>query len=271
MAGIPDPFTAQGGGVQLTNGDWVPKDHPLAKTMGAQTQPVAAPQTAPMTTTGPQTTTQAVQAPATIGAQPAQGAQTSVASSFQQALVNRLNPGAVSAQSPEIAPAIAANRGAEQRGLEAQRATLAEQAAGQGLDRNAFATQLLGAQQQSAGRQGQFAGAATMQLAQQRAQDLTSALSMAGTALSDADRQRLQTELAQLQAQISRESLAGQMQLGQGDLSLRQNLGEGQLNLGLLSALLNNQQFGQNLGANLGMFNANLNQQALLNSLNDLG
>jgi hypothetical protein len=47
-------------------------------------------------------------------------------------------------------------------------------------------------------------------------------------------------------------------------------LGSGQLNLGLLSALLNDQQFGQNLGAQLGMFGANLNQSALLSLIGGL-
>ena len=40
--------------------------------------------------------------------------------------------------------------------------------------------------------------------------------------------------------------------------------------LGLLNALLGNQQFGQDLGARLGMFNAGLNQQTLSGLLGGL-
>jgi hypothetical protein len=263
MVNIPDPFTAQGGGVKLADGSWVPKDHPLAQSAGAQPSSPS-PIASPTANQGVQTAQQAVQAPATVGAQPAQGSQTSVASAYQQALLNRLAPGPVSAQSPEISGAIAANRGAEQRGMEQTRATLAERAASQGLDQNAFNSQLAGAQQQSAGRQSQFEGNATLQLAQQRANDLSAALALGGSMLSDVDKANLQRELADLQAQISREGLSNQLNLGSGDLALRQSLGEGQLNLGLLNALLGNQQFGQNLSAQLGMFNASLNGSTLL-------
>lgn len=260
-----DPFQASGGGVQV-NGGWVPRDHPLAqqavKPPAAPSNPGAAPGqgiAAPAN--------QAIQAPATVGATPAQGSQSSVAGAFQQALVNRLAPTPVSAQSPEIAPAIAAQRGSEQRSLEQGRAQLAEQAAAQGLDPNAFGSQLRGLQAESAQRSGQFAGQATLGLAQQRAQELTSALALGGQMMSEQDRMAISRELAELQAQLQREGVAAQTGLGRSDLALRDKLGSGQLNLGLLGTLLNNEQFGQNLGATLGMFGANQNQQAMLRLL----
>lgn len=262
MAQDTDPFAAMGGGVQLPGGGWVPKTHALAQTAGATT-PTVAP-------TAPTSASSALQGTATAGATIAPGTPTTAAQAFQQALVNRLTAGPVSAQSPEISGVIAANRGAEQRGFERNRALAAERAAATGLDPNAISSQLMGLASERAGRESQFAGNATMQLAQQRAQELTSALALGGSMLSEQDRLALQQELANLQAQISREGMALQGQLGTGDLSLRRELGSGQLNLGLLNALLGNQQFGQNLGAQLGMFNANLNQSALANLLGGL-
>ena len=248
-----DPFASSGGGVKLASGGWVPSNHPLA-----QSSPVASPSASPSPTGGVQTAQQAVQAPATVGQTPAQGSQTSVANAFQQAMVNRLAPGPVSAQSPEIAPAITANKNVEQRGMEKTRATLAERAASQGLDQNAFNSQLLGAQGESTGRQASFAGQQVSSLASQRAQELTAALALGGNMLSDIDKSNLQRELAQLQAQVQREGTSAQVGLGQGDLALRQMLGTGQLNLGLLNALLGNQQFGigQNNSVMMGLLQA---------------
>ena len=57
---------------------------------------------------------------------------TTIAQSFQQALINRLNPQAASLDNPSIQPALQANRLAEQRGLELQQNALAEQAARSG-------------------------------------------------------------------------------------------------------------------------------------------
>lgn len=95
----------------------------------------------------------------------------------------------------------------------------------------------------------------------------------------DALRQQLEIFKAQMgeqgrefdvDAELKKLGINQQGALGQGDLDLRRFLGEGNLNLGLLSALLQNQQFGQGLGAQLGMFNTSQNNnllQALLAAL----
>jgi hypothetical protein len=257
-----DPFAAMGGGVQV-NGGWVPKSHPLAAQAPQQAAPPSGPGAAPGTSV-PAPANQALQTPTTVGQTPQQGQQTSVAGAFQQALVNQLAPGAISAQSPEIAPAIAANRASEQRGLERGRAQLAEQAAQQGIDPNGFGSQLRGLQAESALRSGQFEGGAVQQLGRDRMNQLQSALSLSGSLLGDQDRMALQREMAQLQAQLQREGLGVQSSLGSGDLALRRDLGTGQLNLGLLGTLLSNQQFGQGLSSSNALGQAQLNQQAIL-------
>lgn len=254
--------------------EWVPQDHPLYGTSGYVGHTAAPPPAPPAGDPGaapgtdvPAPANQALQAPVTAGAEVQQGQPTTVAGAFQQALVNQLAPAPVNAQAPEIAPAITANRGAEQRAMERGRAQLAEQAASQGLDQNAFGSQLRGLNAESAQRQGQFEGQAVQQLGRDRMQQIQSALALSGSLMGDQDRMALQRELAQLQAQLTREGLSAQTGLGQADISTRRDLGFGQLNLGLLNALLGNQQFGQGLASSNALATQQLNQQALGNAL----
>lgn len=222
----------------------------------------------PITTAG-----QVANTTTTLGAQPQAGAPTTVASVFQQALVNKLgqNPGDVSAQSPEIKGAVDANKLALQRGAERDRAQLAVSSANDGTSASGgMNSQLQGINAHRAEAEGQYAGNAVAQLAQQRSNQIMQALAMGGQLLSEEERTGLQRELAQLDAQLRREGLNVQSTLGQGDLDLRSRLGEGGLNLNLLQTLLANQQSGNQLSANLGMFNASQGQQALLSLLGGL-
>lgn len=224
-------------------------------------------------TQGPQPVTtqqQAYQQQATVGAQPAQGSQQTVPGAFQQALLNRLAPAPVTADHASIQPALAANKLGEQRGFERNRAMLAERAGAQGLDQNAFNSQLTGLAEGRAGREAAFAGQQVADLQGRQDRDAMSALALAGGGLQGMAGLDQQRQLAELSAQLTREGQAQQGALGGRELDLRGELGRGQLNLGLLGALLSNQQFGQQLGANMGMFGANLNQQALLSLLNGL-
>jgi hypothetical protein len=214
------------------------------------------------------TAAQATGTTATVGQTAPQGAPTTIAQSFQQALVNRLNPQPINAQNSQIAPAIEANKLAEQRGMERNRNLLAERSAANGTSNSGgFESQLLGLGQDRAAREGQFAGNAVADLGRQQQQDITSALAMGGNLLGDQQRMDLQKQLADLDAQLRREGLGAQTSLGNRDIDLRSRLGEGQLNLGLLSALLNNDQFGRSLDQNALQFGAGLDQQGLLGIL----
>jgi hypothetical protein len=205
---------------------------------------------------------------ANIGQTTAQGTPTTVAQSFQQALVNKLNQGPISASSPEVAPAIQANQLSEQRGFDRNRALLAERAAAQGQDLSGgFESQLLGLAQDRAGREGQFAGNAVMQGNQERGINDRAAMASAAGLLGGNAGLSQQQMLAELDAAIRREGLNAQTQLGQGDLALRGRLGEGQLNLGLLAQLLGNDQFGRSLSQNGAQFGASLDQNGLLSIL----
>jgi hypothetical protein len=116
-------------------------------------------------------------------------------------------------------------------------------------------------------REGAYAGNLIQQQNDLQNQNQTSALGMAGSLLSGQQNLGQQASLANLDAEIRREALQQQGSLGQGDLSLRSQLGNGQLNLGLLSALMQNSQFGQSLGQNASQFGASLDQSGLLGLL----
>lgn len=211
-----------------------------------------------------------------------QGTPTTIAGSFQQALINKLNPGPVSVNDPSVQPAIRANQLAEQRGLEAQRAQLAEQAAHDGTDSSgAFRTNLAGLTADSAARQGQFAGDAVQHQSDLNNQALLAALGLGGGFLQqNATRDQQGSQFAQSLAEQKRQAdqdaelrklgITTQGSLGQGDLALRGRLGEGQLNLGLLGALLQNNQFGRQLDQQGAQFGQSLDLQGLLGLLGNL-
>jgi len=261
----PGWVVGPGGGNMVQNtatGQVVDRNHPIY-TAAAGGAGATAPAQAPAGTAG-----STLSAPAVAGATVAPGTPTTAAGAFQQALVNRLTAPPPDASSPAIAPAIAANKLAGQRGMERARAQLAERAAANGTSSSGgFDTALQGLNQDRATQEGQFAGQAIQGQAAQQAQELTSALALYGGMMTEQDRLAMQEKLANLSAQVQRESIANQASLGGQDIALRGELGRGNLNLGLLSALMGNQVANSSLGLQAGLGAANLNQQAVLQSL----
>ena len=205
---------------------------------------------------------------AAVGGTNAPGTNTTIAQSFQQALVNKLNPQPLSPSAPEVAPAIQANQLSEQRSFDRNRNMLAERNAANGTaNSGGFETDLLGLAQDRAAREGQFAGNAVMQANQERGVNDRAALASAAGVLSGNAGLGQQQSLAELDAALRREGLAQQGQLGNADLALRSRLGEGQLNLGLLSQLLGSDYQDRALNQNAYQFGANLDQQGLLGLL----
>lgn len=194
----------------------------------------------------------------------------SLPDTFQQALIARLTPQTASASDPVIRGSIDANNLAQQRSFERARALAAEdQARGgaQGAGSGDFNTQLLGLNADRGAQEAQFAGNAVQQLQQMYNQNATSALGTAGGYLTAQQQQALQRELANQSADIQRQSIAQQGSLGQGDLSLRRDLGNQSANLSLLGLLMNNDQFGRQLGQNASQFGQSLDQSGLLSLL----
>jgi hypothetical protein len=233
------------------------------------TAPPVAPPTAPAVPGQPTTQQQVLNGQTTVGGQTAQGSPTTVAGAFQQALVNRLAPQDITSNNPAIKGSIDANRAAESRGLQRTQGLLAERAAATG-QAGAQETGLRQAAGESAGRQGAFEGNALYGLHQQQQNDLTSALGMGGQLLSDQQKQDLQRYGIDLDAALRREGLGAQTSLGNRELDIRDSLGRGNLGLGYAGLAQGGQQFGQQLGANLGIEQARLNQSALLALLGGL-
>jgi len=209
----------------------------------------------------PQTQQQAVTGAVTVGSTPQAGQQTNVAGAFQNAMVQKLTGGGapINAQNPAIAPAIQANQLAGQRSQERARNLAAERASAGGYNNSgAFDSQLFGLEQARGEQEAGFEGAMVRDLAKQQSQEILAALGLSGGALGQVAGQDLQRYGIDTDAALRREGLGAQTALGGRELDIRDRLGSGQLNLGLLSALLNNEQFGQRLGADLGMFGANL-------------
>jgi len=227
---------------------------------GAYQAPNASPSpTGPAQPQGPQNLNQALTGQSTVGQQPQAGQQTNVAAAYQSALVNKLTGGGapIDAQNPAIKGSIDANRLAEQRGMERNRALLAERAAAGGYnDSGAFDSQLLGLGQDRAAREGAFEGAALRDLERQQASEILAAIQLAQGGLGQLSAQDLQRFGIDTDAQLRREGLGVQANLGGRDIDLRRDLGMGNLNLGLLGLLSQNDQFGKQLSANTGMFNA---------------
>lgn len=221
--------------------------------------------TAPQAPQGPQSAQQV------LTQTPQAGAPPTVAGAFQQSLLTKLSQPVASMDSPELQPALAANRLAEQRGMERNRAMLAERAAATGTNMSGgFETGLMGLAQDRAAREGQFAGQAVADLGRRQSAEIMQALGLTGGMLGQQDQLALQDKLAQLDANLRQQGINSQTSLGQGDLALREKLGMGNLNLGLLGMLQGGQQFQQNLGAQMGIAGANLNQNALLGLLGGL-
>jgi len=256
--------------VKLANGQVVDRNHPLYQQAMGPTNPTGgAGGGAPGAAGQPTTQAGVLGGTAVAGAQTPQGAPTTVAGAFQQALVNRLAPQDITSQNQAIKGIISANRNAEQRGLSRTQEALAERGAatGQSGAQEVGLRQAIG---ESAGRQGAFEGNALFGLHQQQQGDLTNALALGGNMLTTQQAQDLQRYGIDLDAVLRREGLGAQTQLGNRELDIRNSLGQGNLGLGYAGLLQGGEQFGQQLGANIGISQANLNQQALLALLGGL-
>lgn len=80
-----------------------------------------------------------------------------------------------------------------------------------------------------------------------------------------------QERLAQLDAEVRRLGIDTQGNIGNLEIALRRELGIGELNLGLLQALMQNQQAGNRLGFDIGAWQSTLNRDALLAALSGGG
>src|ERR1051326_2641220 len=167
---------------------------------------------------------------------------------FRQSILNRLNflqndTQSIDPQGDALRPIIQAYHLKSQRGLEDTRNALAERAYAQGtLNTGGFDTQTQRALEDAAANEAGFTGQQVSQAVQQRRQELMHLLDVGAGFLSQGDQQAIQTELAQLDANLREQAMAQQ-----------------------------NSQFGDQLGYNYAALQAQLNRDSILGALGAYG
>ena len=287
----PTPATPASGGPAMTPAEaakaglgWVPQGHPLYGTPGyvGSTPGGGAAPGAPGTGVGGTGYTPPNSAPGTPGTDPintqAKNAQTysntpgaaptdnttnqGSQDTYRNMLLQRATQGtAIDANDPAIRAQSDAFRAQQSR---AARELMTQQAESGGPLGQAFAQ---GQQRATAERAGQAAGAFEAQLIgnelQQRRQEIQTALSELGGAISNDQKMKLQRDLAALDAELKRLGISTSASTAAAELALKEKLGLGGLNVDLMRALLQNQQFGNELGFNIAEREAFWNNEAL--------
>ncbi len=255
----PDPFQNSGGGAFVEGVGWVDKNSPYYQ------PPAGAPgNTAPdgQTPTTQGTASTGAQNSSTPGAAPTtnttnQGVQDTVRNTYLTQATQNPIP---TAQDPQIAAQVDPYRAEVER---QKNDYLDQQAEAAGP----YATGALRGQERMASEKaGQNVGgfAASLvgnELVARRAEIQHALDSLSGT-LSDDQARALQQKLADLDAQIKMAGINTAAASTAAGQDIQKSLGIGQLNLGLLNALLGNQQFGDQLGFNIASTEAGLNQNA---------
>jgi len=102
---------------------------------------------------------------------------------------------------------------------------------------------------------------------QNRRDEIRHALDSMGTLITEDQRRQLQKELANLDSQLKTMGIQSAENLGFSELGLKERLGTAGLNLDLMRMLLQNQQWGDEFGFNVGDREAYWNSVALQNLL----
>lgn len=289
MGGAMTPQEAAAAGLA-----WVPPDHPLYGQPGyVGSQPTATTpggngggggtstyQPEPYIPLGSPTQPQEGQPPQT----PSQQLQAMVREQLMGMLGQDVNQASIT--DPDLAPQARAFQSAIDRATAAQRRQLVHQASREGwADSGGFDERAAALAQQGAQTIGAFQADLVGQKLQQRRDQLQTALAAAMQLGLTEEAQDLQRQLANLDAMLQREGyslqerlgnldaelrrlgITTQSELGRRDIDVRRELGIGGLNLGLLQTLLDNQQFNDRLGFDIGALAAGLNRDALLAGL----
>lgn len=246
FAGVPagqDPFAASGGGVYV-NGSWVPSSHPLAQ-QGGTTAPASGAGATPASGT-PGSQQSGYYGGSQTGPQPynaTPAAQTTfmdqVARQMQQGLTVDPNDPVLRAQSD----AYAANIERQRRNAVAdnvERVGPYATGAMQGFD--------LMSRERAGQATGQFEADLVGRELQNRRDEIQRALQMMQGVLSEDQRAALERERMALDAELQRLGITTAASTAANELGVREMLGIGGLNVDMMRALLQNQQFGDSLG-----------------------
>lgn len=247
----PDPFAAQGGGQFVQGVGWVDKNNPAYTGPAGGTNaansgtasPNGDPNQTPSTVPGqPAATTSSTPGAAPTGPTTNQGTQDTVRNTY---LAQASQPEVVTPNDPNVKAQTDAYRAEATRGVNNYLDQQAESA-------GPYATGALRGQARMANEQaGQATGAFETQLMANelaaRRQEIQNALSGLGGLVTSDQQQALQKELADIDAQTKVLGINTAASTAANQLGVQQELGVGGLNLGLIQALLGNQQFGNNL------------------------
>jgi hypothetical protein len=254
----PDPFQNSGGGSFVEGVGWVDKNSPYYQPPAGAPGNTAPDGQTPGTNAG--TTSTGAQNSSTPGAAPTtnttnQGVQDTVRNTYLTQATQNPIP---TAQDPQIAAQVDPYRAEVER---QKNDYLDQQAEAAGP----YATGALRGQERMASEKaGQNVGgfAASLvgnELVARRAEIQHALDSLSGT-LSDDQARALQQKLADLDAQIKMAGINTAAASTAAGQDIQKSLGIGQLNLGLLNALLGNQQFGDQLGFNIANAEQGYNQ-----------
>jgi hypothetical protein len=138
-------------------------------------------------------------------------ANSAFSDSIRAALLKALGQGPVSADDPDIAPAITANRVATERGLADQRDQIAERLNAQGLaGSGSLDQQMQAARERATTGEAQFSGNAVLDQAKARRQELTTLLQTGAGVMSGDDQRALQGKIADLDAFLREQGITNQ-------------------------------------------------------------
>lgn len=265
-----DPFASIGGGVQIAGGGWVPKDHPLAQS--APLVPTGGGVAPPAGAAGPYTPPNL--APGTPGSSPLdtqldnaqtysqtpggaplnnttnQGTQDSVRNAYLQQIQKGTS---VDTNDPNFRMQADAFAAAQERARRNQLDDVA-QSSFQSNSRGSGAEQIERRMmdERAAQNVGSFEADLVGRELTNRRDEIKNALAELGGMISNDQKNALQRELAALDASIKQQSINQTGSLGSRDLDLRDKLGTGALNIDMLRALLQNEQFGVDSGIRIG-------------------
>lgn len=275
----PDPFAAQGGGVNI-NGNWFPKDHPGAIEW-MKNNPQAAPGApAPGPATTPPPTEP--QPPSNAPTVPPPGAGTPAESTeqFNTALRGLMGTKEVAdVKDPVIAAQLDPMRAEAERAMRGEVREGAEAAFAGGQDFGAPET--VAARE----RQGNKVGLAAADLVGRETmanrEKILNGLKLYGDRMSQEQRNALEEKLATMDINLKKYLGDKDFELGKGDqdlkrqgledartlggreLDIKDRLGMGDLNIRSILAQLQNQQFNKRFGLDVGMAEQDANDRAM--------
>jgi hypothetical protein len=183
-------------------------------------------------------------------------------------ILNMLSQPAPTATDPHIQAQTSAYNAAQNRATARQVNQNAEAFGAAGLESSgARLAADRGAIQEQGLNEGTFVANAVQQELESRRAQIERGLALAASVNDQDLARRLQQELANLTAQIQRESLKQSGELGQSDIDLRKLLGIGSLNVSLLDLAQRGLFHNDNVGLNLAGLESSLNQNALVKLL----